>query len=44
MALLRSALWLLLALVIFGTVTKQQALAQEPGTTRTGTFVWDGER
>jgi len=42
--MLRSALWLLLGLVVFGSATQQQALAQEPGTTRTGTFVWDGER
>jgi hypothetical protein len=45
MASLRSALWLLLALVVFGAATERQALAQlPPGTTRTGTFVWDGEK
>jgi hypothetical protein len=45
MTLLRSVFCLLLAVVALGVATPQQALAQvPPGTTRTGTFVWDGER
>src|SRR5208283_6145834 len=45
MTFLRSARWILLALLVFGIVAQQQASAQIPvGTTRTGTFVWDGER
>jgi hypothetical protein len=44
MALLRSARWLVLALAVFG-VAAQQTLGQyAPGTTRTGTFIWDGAR
>jgi hypothetical protein len=45
MALFRSARWLVLALVL-GAAAQQLALAQYPpiGTTRTGTFVWDGAR
>ena len=42
---LRSTLGLMLALVVFGAATQQRAVAQIPaGTTRTGTFVWDGEK
>jgi hypothetical protein len=45
MNFLRSARWFLLALVVFGVAAQQQANAQMPvGTTRTGTFVWDGDR
>jgi len=42
---LRSARWLVLALVVLMAAVAQQALSQIPaGTTRTGTFVWDGAR
>jgi hypothetical protein len=42
---LRSLRWFLLALIIFGAAAQQQASAQIPvGTTKTGTFIWDGER
>ena len=45
MKFMRSALCSLLALAILGAVARQQAAAQIPvGTTKTGTFVWDGER
>jgi hypothetical protein len=44
MTLFRSARWLVLALVL-GAAAQQLALAQTPiGTTRTGTFIWDGAR
>jgi hypothetical protein len=40
---LRSARWLLLALIVFIAAASQQALGQMPaGTARTGTFIWDG--
>ncbi|MGB7985272.1 MAG: hypothetical protein WCF54_08935, partial [Terracidiphilus sp.] len=42
---LRSTRWLLLALIVFMAAAAQQAFSQIPvGTTRTGTFVWDGMR
>ena len=46
MTSMRPARWLLLALVVFLTVAQQQASAQQipVGTTRSGTFIWDGER
>ena len=46
MTSMRSARWFLLALVVFMTVAQQQANAQQipVGTTRSGTFIWDGER
>ena len=45
MTFMRYARWFLLALVVFGAAAQQQASAQIPvGTTKTGTFVWDGER
>ena len=44
MRFMRSAKLILLVLVVFGFAAQQQASAQIPvGTTRTGTFVWDGE-
>src|ERR1700677_3673599 len=44
MRFMRSARWFLLALVVFAVAAQQQASAQIPvGTTRTGTFVWDGQ-
>jgi hypothetical protein len=37
--------WFLLALLVFGAAAQQHLSAQiPPGTTRTGTFVWDGAR
>jgi WXXGXW repeat (2 copies) len=45
MAWIRLGRWSLLMLIAFGTMVQQQASAQIPiGTTRTGTFIWDGER
>ena len=45
MNVLRSAGRLLLALVVFASIAQLKANAQiPPGTTRNGTFVWDGER
>jgi hypothetical protein len=46
MTFMRSVRWLMLALAVFGAAAQQQARAlQLPvGTTRTGTFIWDGER
>jgi hypothetical protein len=45
MTFLRSARCSLLALVVIAAVAQQQASAQiAPGTTQTGTFVWDGEK
>jgi hypothetical protein len=41
----RFARWYLPVLVFFGAIALQQAMAQiPPGTTRTGTFVWDGAK
>ena len=43
MTFLRSAKWFMLALIVGGAIAQQQANAQIPvGTTRTGTFIWDG--
>jgi hypothetical protein len=45
MTFIRSTRWILLALVLLGVAAQHQASAQIPvGTTRTGTFIWDGER
>jgi hypothetical protein len=45
MTFMRSTRWILLALAIFGVAAQQQARAQlAPGTARTGTFIWDGQR
>jgi len=45
MRFMRSVRWLLLALIVLGAAALQQASAQIPvGTTRTGTFVWDGQQ
>jgi len=45
MTFMRSLRWYLLALVVIAAAAHQQASAQiAPGTTQTGTFVWDGER
>src|SRR5579859_8237247 len=44
MTWMRTARWSLLMLLVLG-VAAQLASAQIPvGTTRTGTFIWDGER
>src|SRR5580698_3949030 len=43
MTFMHSPRWFVLALVVFWAAAQQQAIAQIPvGTTRTGTFVWDG--
>jgi len=45
MRFMRSARCFLLALAVFGPIAQQQLIAQiAPGTTRTGTFIWDGQR
>ena len=45
MTSIRSAHLFPLALVLFAAAAPQQAMAQIPiGTTRTGTFIWDGAR
>ena len=42
----RSLRWLVLALVVIGFAAEQRVSAQvpPPGTTRTGTFVWNGNQ
>ena len=44
MKFMRSVRWLLLALIVFATAAQLRVNAQAPGTLKTGTFVWDGER
>jgi hypothetical protein len=45
MKFMRSLRWLALALIVIATAAQQQASAQLPvGTTRVGSFTWDGEK